>query len=231
MKVCVIGDVHGRDLWKAFPLNDFDKVVFLGDYVDSFDKSNVQILHNLKEIIQYKKDNMDKVVLLLGNHDVSYIVPSQRGICSGFRPEAYYDLNDLFKENKDLFQVAYQIISFDKSYLFTHAGITSVWWNKFIKEYYPEDTIKTKDIADIINYEFDRNNETLFDVGRVRGGWNKSGGPFWADKSETTAWLLPNLHQIVGHTPVKEIGTHVWKEGKASITYCDTTYDYYELEI
>lgn len=228
MKVCVIGDVHGRDLWKAFPLNEFDKIIWLGDYCDSFDKSNVQILHNLKDIIQYKKDNMDKVVLLLGNHDVSYIVPSQRGICSGFRPEAYYDLNDLFKENKDLFQAAYQIISFDKSYLFTHAGVTSVWWNKFSKDF---DKGDPSPISDIINCEFNHNNKDLFDVGRSRGGWYKSGGPFWADKSESTAWLLSSLHQIVGHTPVKEIYTHEWKEGKASITYCDTTYDYYELEI
>jgi hypothetical protein len=225
----VIPDVHGRDYHKYFPRDDFDKVVYLGDYVDSFDKTDDEIYNNLVNIIQYKKDNMDKTILLLGNHCLSYYVSGMNGSCSGFRPKAYNSLRTLYLDNKDLFQASYQI----NNYLFTHAGVTSVWWNKFIKLLGEDYDLFYKDmnISEIINHEFDRNNNTLFDVGRVRGGWCKSGGPFWADLTESTAYMIKDLHQVVGHTPVKEIFTHKWKEGNSSITYCDTTYDYYELNI
>ena len=68
MKVLCIGDVHGRNYWKNWveEHKDADLVIFLGDYVDSFDISNVEILHNLKEIIKFERDN-DNVVLLLGS--------------------------------------------------------------------------------------------------------------------------------------------------------------------
>ena len=70
MKIKVIGDIHGKDTWKKYNnFNDCDIIVFLGDYVDSFYESNETIYNNLEEIIQFKKDNKNKVILLLGNHD------------------------------------------------------------------------------------------------------------------------------------------------------------------
>lgn len=229
MNIMFIPDCHGCDYWKYFPKENCDIVIFGGDYVDSFDKTDEEIRTNLMEIINYKKDNMDKVILLLGNHDLQYLFSYSSHGCSGFRPKMYPSLHILFQDNKELFQASCQI----DDYLFTHAGVTSVWWNKFIKnlgEKY-ESLYKDMSISDIINHEFDRKNIDLFDVGRIRGGWCKSGGPFWADLTESTAYMIPNLHQIIGHTPVKEIFTHKWQEGNSSITYCDTTYDYYELEI
>ena len=39
MKTIVIGDIHGRTIWKQIVIEnpDFDKLVFIGDYFDSFD--------------------------------------------------------------------------------------------------------------------------------------------------------------------------------------------------
>jgi hypothetical protein len=231
MKLIVIGDTHGRDTWKYYPLNEYDKVIFIGDYVDSYDKTDEEIIKNLQDIIQYKKDNMDRCVLLLGNHDVMYLFSYSSHGCSGFRLTYYHTLHHLFESNKDLFQTAYQINMFDKKYLFTHAGVTSIWWKRFQKSL-KDNSYETlnSSMADILNNEFKLNNYTLFEVGSMRGGGHKSGGPFWADKSESTAWSLPNYCQIVGHTPVKEICTHEWREGNSSITYCDNI-GYYELEI
>jgi predicted MPP superfamily phosphohydrolase len=245
MKIIVIPDVHGRDYWKSFAdirhlvnlpnlATEYDKYIFLGDAVDSYDKTNVQILHNLKEIIQFKKNYPDNVILLLGNHDNQYYFSYDKCGCSGYRPEAYWDLHELYNQNKDLFQPIYHIDMFDKGYLFTHAGITSVWFSKLLHSLdskYHNMRIKNKDVYDIITEQFYLNNEILFDVGRTRGGWNKSGGPFWCDKSELTAYMLPNYTQIVGHTPVKEITIHENKQQNAKAIFCDTTYDYYELEI
>jgi len=39
MKTIILGDTHGRDLWKQIVEieNDADRIIFLGDYFDSFD--------------------------------------------------------------------------------------------------------------------------------------------------------------------------------------------------
>lgn len=76
MKIIVIADIHGRSIWKEIisKENDFDSVIFLGDYFDTHGggySANRQI-ENFKDIIAYKKANMDKVTLLIGNHDVHY---------------------------------------------------------------------------------------------------------------------------------------------------------------
>ena len=73
MRYITIGDIHGRDDWQAINIRNYDKIIFIGDYVDSFEKSDFAILENLKKIISLKKRHPDKVVLLLGNHDVQYL--------------------------------------------------------------------------------------------------------------------------------------------------------------
>lgn len=234
MKICIIGDIHGRSIWQAFAdiryvwktphvILDYDLYIFLGDYVDSFGIGDDEIYQNLKNIITFKQNYPDKVILLLGNHDIMYYFNAVEYGCSGYRPQMYPKLHKLFQKYEDLFQPVYQI----GNCVFTHAGISSVWWNKVIKETNPSSQIP----SEVINHLFTTQNPILYDVGSIRGGWNKSGGPFWADKSETMAWMFPNYHQIVGHTPIKEIFTHVSKDTNSSITYCDCVYDFYELKI
>lgn len=69
MKTIFIGDIHGRDIWKDIVSQEKpDRVVFIGDYFDSFDiKGPVQI-HNFKEIIEFKKSGECEVIMLIGNH-------------------------------------------------------------------------------------------------------------------------------------------------------------------
>jgi predicted MPP superfamily phosphohydrolase len=85
MKHIAIGDLHGRDTWQQVNTKLYDKVIFLGDYVDSHTLSDLVILENLKKIIALKKRPPEKVVLLLGNHDAHYL-HYPRFECSGFRP-------------------------------------------------------------------------------------------------------------------------------------------------
>lgn len=88
MRILVIGDIHGHDSWKAIVENEkYDKVVFLGDYVDSFTLQPLTIVKNLREILKFKRENKDKVVLLWGNHDHSY-----------FFGERYYNVNCEFHD-------------------------------------------------------------------------------------------------------------------------------------
>jgi len=221
MKILTIGDVHGRNLWKnAGDINEllladfqpeYDKYVFLGDYCDSFTKSNVEIIHNLKEIIEFKKRYNDNVILLWGNHEMHYLTTNKKHQCSGFRGTMWFDLNEIFRENYKLFQLAYQ----HNNYLFTHAGVHKGWYKFKFKEY---DTQKT--LADSLNFQFERNLDILFDVGFMRGGLNKVGGPLWLDKEHGCRKPLDGYHQIVGHTHTKKIIT-CRKDKNTTITFCD----------
>jgi hypothetical protein len=175
MKILCFGDIHGRPFWKQWikEFKNIDKYVFVGDYTDSFDISNVEILHNLKEIIEFKKDNLDNVILLYGNHDCSYALATPQTDnpfrCSGYRPEAHWDLHNVFSNNRELFQASYQI----DNYLFTHAGISNQWF----KNQYTYNPILDK-ISESLNESFKFKEHSLFDVGYSRGGWYNVGGIF-----------------------------------------------------
>jgi len=225
MKILTIGDVHGRDLWKKLGdinellLGDFipeyDKYVFLGDYCDSFTIANDKILQNLKDIINFKKRYPNNVELLWGNHEMHYLYHGTRYQCTGFRGTMWFDLNEIFRENYNLFKLAYQC----DNYLFTHAGIHKGWY-KFKFEQY--DTFDT--ISESLNYHFDHKLDVLFDIGYIRGGLNKVGGPLWLDKNLGYKKPLNGYHQIVGHTHINEIKTYIINND-TTITFCDNQKD------
>ena len=70
MRTLVLGDIHGKTIWKdIIKKENPDKVIFLGDYVTTHEgiSSEAQIA-NLEEILDYKEANSSKVILLRGNH-------------------------------------------------------------------------------------------------------------------------------------------------------------------
>jgi hypothetical protein len=220
--ILTIGDLHGRDIWKNIctpeyiETNKLNKIVFLGDYVDSFDISYNKQLSNLRDLINFKLKNNNLVELLIGNHDIQYLLTKEKidlVKCSGFQEKYYSDYHNIFKNYKDLFTIAYQY----KNYLFSHAGIHKGWYNyRFIKYVKDHEMISTA-----LNREFRNENEVLFDCGFIRGGRQKVGGILWADKKETSKKPLIGYHQIIGHTIVSEIKTI--KIGvDTSLTYLDT---------
>ena len=195
MKTINIGDIHGKTIWKTIDPELYNKIIFLGDYVDSFDESNMTIENNLLDIIQFKKDFNDKVVLLLGNHDLQYLFQYYLHGCSGYRSEMYTALHKIFTENKDLFCIAYE---YDNT-IWTHAGIHAGWYEYRFK--YKDETI----LSDRLNHAFDDYYKPLFDVGYIRGGDHDVGGPFWCDINELSSKPLHGYNQIVGHNRVKYI--------------------------
>ncbi len=223
MKILSIGDTHGTTTWKLLGDIDwvleteahpetlkYDYYVFVGDYVDSFSKTNNEIYDNLKEIIRFKELYPDKVILLWGNHDIQYLTSYAEHGCTGYRPEAYFDLHELFRSKRHLFQLAFQI----KNYIWTHAGLT-IGWYKYRFPY------KSDNLADDLNKAFEENVAPIYDIGRIRGGWNDTGGPLWADKRETSNKPLKGYHQIVGHTRVSQISRIENPDGLTSVTYID----------
>jgi len=238
LKLVFIGDIHGRDKWKGFINSnpDTEQWIFVGDYVDSYDISNVDILNNLKDIIQFKKDNMEDVTLLLGNHDISYIYPGNR--CSGFRAEAYPDIYDTFMANIDLFQMAFE----HGKYIATHAGITNVWLKKnkrFINAEFKRICAKFKishlkaSLVEKLNWlqHSNRGRELLFAPCKYRSDYKYfTGGIVWVDKQESSRDMLDGYKQIVGHTRGVDFETFE-KDDKTNITFIDVNYKPYIIEI
>ena len=120
------------DSWSNLPISEYDLVIFIGDYVDSFNFTNVEIKKNLEDIIHLKKTYPDKVVLLLGNHDVQYFIKEEQ--CSGYRPAMQFDLEKLYVENLGLFKIAHLEEGKDRNILWTHAGVSKEWYSELHEE-------------------------------------------------------------------------------------------------
>lgn len=196
-KILIIPDVHGRKFWhKAKELiNKVDQVVFLGDYLDPYSREGITFedaLNEFKQILEFKEKYSDKVVLLVGNHDMHYIQLEFMD-CSRLNVYRRVEIHDLFMNNIDKFQLIYEI----NNYLFSHAGVYLEW----IKKY----EITLKELFNFKKFIKERWN-TLEDVSYERGGWCKVGSCIWADIRESIQNELPVIFkkQIVGHTQMQE---------------------------
>jgi predicted phosphodiesterase len=216
-KILIIGDVHARDFWKEPCLNhteEYSKIIFLGDYVDPYtsfeDTKQEDVIPILKEIINFKKANKKKVILLIGNHDMSYIcdnMPKCR-----FDYNRMPDIRKLFLDNKKLFQVAYEKKIGKKRYIFTHSGILKQWVEE-IKDIMRQDELDEENLVGVLNNHFQTSDEHGSDilnfVSRNRGGWEPYGSCVWGDleefywnaQSQHKAHL--NAYQVFGHTLIK----------------------------
>lgn len=124
MKILAIGDVHGRDNWKEIVKQHFDKLIFIGDYFDSFTIPFNNQLENFSEIVEFKKANIDRVVLLIGNHDYHYLDYTDDRY-SGYQSEHADTIHFALKDAID--KGLMQMCSIDDGFLFSHAGISKTW--------------------------------------------------------------------------------------------------------
>jgi predicted phosphodiesterase len=213
-------------------VDNYDKIVFIGDYVDSRTISRKEQERNLVEIINFKKQYPDKVVLLKGNHDVQYFYPDESCYrCSGFSESAVLNFHFHFKENAHLFQYAYQY----KNVLFTHAGYNRDF-HDFIFENsrFYKDLLAEYSIADSLNMLGTTNEEFLLSVvGEARGGDLPFGGITWCDANElANSPYFDEIvkRQVVGHTHLEKITQIKFNDGKNSLTFIDVLTDESTIE-
>jgi len=126
MKIIALGDIHGRSIWKRIAQeNNYDRLVFMGDYFDSKEGINPeQQLQNFAEIIELKKLQPEKIILLIGNHDFHYFRFAPRNY-SGYQMEASPLIQTAL--NSALDSNYLQISFIHSTFLFTHAGVTKTW--------------------------------------------------------------------------------------------------------
>lgn len=212
-KILIIPDLHGKEIWKsAIKEKEWDTIVFLGDYVDAFHMHDYEIVSNLQNIISFKKENYDKVILLFGNHDVQYLKSSPLWHCSGYRESYAPTLYTIFKDNERLFKYVHKIDNF----LFTHAGVHKEWWDsteRMRTEFHLTELTIDKQLHLLASTRYE---EVFSDCGYYRGGRYPYGGPLWSDLSEfkKPQDTFQNLIQIVGHSqvskPFKKHNVDIW---------------------
>lgn len=192
--ILIVPDVHGRIFWKESvrrELDTIDKVIFLGDYLDPYPEEGItpkESIDILKEIIELKKNNPDKVVLLIGNHDYHYM-NYMISPCSRFDRRNSHEIEEIFKENLDLFQLLYR----EDKYLFSHAGVIKEWMEKYCG---------CQDIEELLKDEH-KAYSSLWVVPMIRGGWEWFGSCLWNDVRDFSN-EIPGTFQIFGHTQLRD---------------------------
>ena len=234
MKTIVIGDVHGRSLWKLIVNQENpDRVIFIGDYFDSFEISGVEQIQNFKEIIEYKKTSGKEVITLVGNHDHHYYPEVGYTGTSGYQSRIAPSITQVINENRQHLQMAY---SFDE-FLFTHAGVSPTFMDgEFGEEGWVEDNV-VELLNDLFKYKpksFDFNGTDPY-------GDNTYQTPIWirprslmAVNKKHNKGLKKKYIQIVGHTQVKKldlIGAQKAADGRYYLIDCqESTGEYLVIQ-
>lgn len=194
-KILIVPDVHGRTFWhRAMELVDqVDQIVFLGDYLDPYPHEGIsfdEAFEEFNKILEFKKEYPDRVTLLVGNHDMHYIINEFMN-CSRRNVAMQDQLHELYNANLDLFKLIYT----EDDWMFSHAGVYKNWMEKY------EFTLDDLNLQNFLNSQW----PALEDLSWYRGGDNSVGSCIWADIRESVNYgLIPNYKQVVGHTQLNE---------------------------
>ena len=208
MKILVLPDIHGRTFWKGAceDIESYDKVLFLGDYFDPYEFEGISVtaaIGNFQEILDLKQQYSDKVMLLLGNHDLPYMFEEYYNL-SYFHcrhaEEYHLTIGNLLRTNANLLTFSCVI----DDILFTHAGVESQW---FIDTFHCQAN-DAAEISAMLNTLADSAEglKKLYSVSFHRGGFDKHGSCVWADVDEmkadasNTSNPLRDIRQVFGHT-------------------------------
>jgi len=203
MKLIALGDTHGRRNWQGITAgNDFDKVVFIGDYFDTHEGVSAhRQKQNFKDIVAYKTANMDKVVLLFGNHDYHYL-RTVTETYSGFQQGQKEDIKELLHQalDEDLMQMCFVY----GKYLFSHAGVTKTWCKNILGSGNPN----KQNIETLINAKFKDQPEAFkFTIGDSYSiyGDDVCQTPIWVRPDSLRRDAISGFIQVVGHTTQQEL--------------------------
>lgn len=208
MKILVLPDIHGRRFWEAAVehIDSCDKVVFLGDYLDPYDFENIferKAVENFRQIIEFALQHPDKVVMLLGNHDMPYFSEQYRAL-SHYHCRWSYEWHHIIKGDFDAYRSMFKIAHVEDNILFTHAGCSSQWLRCLDSK--PRDL---NDLVRILNdlLDSEKGLQQLYMVSSIRGGGDDAGSCIWADVREMGIDYEglhfndgPIVKQVFGHT-------------------------------
>lgn len=223
----VVGDIHGHDSWKKklahlhhihnHHIEDIDvkKIIFLGDYVDSFGVSIDKQISNLLDILKYKEINPNVVVLLLGNHDYHYWQDDCQ--YSGWNRSTKTQTQSIYIDqiNRNMIQMIYNENIGGHEFVFSHAGVTNTWLNE-VAEYqgdYDDGSVLNCEGYSVFNQKADfiniimKTNPKVFDWNSIGGssptGNTVTNSPIWVRPVSLLKDNIKGINQIIGHTYIK----------------------------
>jgi hypothetical protein len=217
-KILIIPDVHTHfeRAEAIIKKNKVDYIIFLGDYFDEFD-DNGDIALATAEWLKYSL-NQENRVHITGNHDIMYHFSQNRMIrCSGYDSFKSDKINCVLKE-QDWAKLRY-FVTLPGNWLLTHAGIHPSHLRSRdmsfdeITEFLKEESITCDEVSK------NGGNHWFNHSGMCRGGGSAFGGLLWLDFDREFE-PLPNVNQLVGHTPSSK-----WREIRTiSTNYCIDTH-------
>lgn len=192
MKSLVIGDIHGKTIWKdIIDKENPDKVIFLGDYVSTHeDESAEQQITNLDSILEYKINNPDIVILLRGNHCMQHLGYSWAE-CSGWNQKVY----EMMKLRKDDYLNLTQWVYIDDNLktIFSHAGVSIMWMEQIAKI---DSIYKINELSPSEIFGFTPCKMSDY------YGISPTQPPTWIRPQTLIEYMPEGWTQVIGHTPV-----------------------------
>lgn len=210
MKTLVLGDIHGRQVWRDIVEleKDADRIIFLGDYVSThYGISARRQLANLNDILDYKEANAGKVTLLRGNHDMQHLGYAW-GRCSGYD----YRVAEGMPKQQYLELTQWVVVDDESHNLYSHAGVSKVWMER----------AGIADVHDINGMEpSELFGFSLVDYPQDNYGTSPTQPPTWIRPETLQECAVEGWTQIVGHTPMDMICSAKSKSGD-TLWFCDT---------
>jgi len=214
MKTVVIGDIHGKSIWKLIVhTEDPDRVIFIGDYFDAYENfTAAEQIFNFKEIVNYKKESGKEVILLIGNHDHHYFPEVGYSQTSGYQQSAAPAIIYEVDQNREHLQMAYQFDHF----LCTHAGVSEIFLKKSGWD-------GVQPIAEFLNDLFKYRPLSFVFGHHIQ---DRYCDPYGDDPEQSSIWIRPrslmrgakafkkDYVQIVGHTKQNSIDIKGSSTGK-----------------
>lgn len=230
VRTLIVGDVH--DKWASMTkmLDEIiiseriEKIIFLGDLTNDWNQTADTELDEIKTMadwIAYKRESGLEVTVLIGNHDVYYLIDGHdhsamadlvNRASPGHNMRNRMEVGSLIRSVEP--EVMTTVDSCGKTFLLSHAGLTNAW----------SETVGLHDgspveMARQVNIMMGKRDwKHLYMIGVGRGGWMEP-SPLWADMTELVEDHLTGLNQIVGHTPVRTITKTT---GDSELLFCDT---------
>lgn len=182
MKTLVVGDLHGKYEIAMRALEFDGNIIFIGDYVDSYDRTTEEELMTLDLVLDAIKSTDGRVRGLLGNHEMGYIDTSMGASRSSVEVQIGMMTRPI--------HLLESYIWLD-GILLSHAGVSQKLLN-YLKVH-------------VSGYLDDRRFNQIGDARRNYVAGIPAGGLFWCD------WWkefdpVSGLRQVVGHSRYRPPG-------------------------
>lgn len=216
MKYTFVGDIHGKVDAVRAALDMDGQIVFVGDFMDSFD----QPAANHRSCLQLVLDAIraGKAQAIYGNHELSYTMTRVHR-SSGWSASGQAIMLSHDAEIRELFRPHLLLAD---NVLVTHAGLT--------RQIFEEHALTVAQLDEYLALWWHDRWSPVHGIGTCRGGNDPVGGTFWCDYNREFE-PIPGLTQVFGHTASGSGGIIRCRENSYNVDCLDVAQKFLTLEI